>query len=65
VASIRQDRPFKGRQFTAEVILWAVRWYLGFIGPDPQGRGRLPQLTALWPNGWAIGGGWSKGAGTR
>ena len=20
--------PFKGRQFTAEVILWAVRWYL-------------------------------------
>jgi transposase-like protein len=22
------DRLFKGRQFTAEVILWAVRWYL-------------------------------------
>jgi hypothetical protein len=22
--------PFKGRQFTAEVILWAVRWYLRF-----------------------------------
>ncbi|WP_448192962.1 IS6 family transposase [Azospirillum sp. sgz301742] len=22
--------PFKGRQFTAEVILWAVRWYLQF-----------------------------------
>jgi len=22
---VRQDRPFKGRQFTAEVILWAVR----------------------------------------
>ena len=21
---------FKGRQFTAEVILWAVRWYLSF-----------------------------------
>ena len=21
---------FKGRQFTAEVILWAVRWYLQF-----------------------------------
>jgi transposase, IS6 family len=21
---------FKGRQFTAEVILWAVRWYLMF-----------------------------------
>jgi transposase-like protein len=29
-ASIRQDRSFKGRQFTAEVILWAVRWYLMF-----------------------------------
>src|SRR5512133_1950972 len=27
---IRQDQPFKGRQFTAEVILWAVRWYLMF-----------------------------------
>ena len=22
--------PFKGRQFTAEIILWAVRWYLMF-----------------------------------
>jgi IS6 family transposase len=21
-------KPFKGRQFTAEIILWAVRWYL-------------------------------------
>src|SRR5215208_137886 len=27
---VRQDQPFKGRQFTAEVILWAVRWYLMF-----------------------------------
>src|SRR6201991_2076764 len=27
---IRQGQPFKGRQFTAEVILWAVRWYLQF-----------------------------------
>jgi len=27
-AHVRQDRPFKGRQFSAEVILWAVRWYL-------------------------------------
>jgi IS6 family transposase len=26
-ARVRQDRAFKGRQFTAEVILWAVRWY--------------------------------------
>jgi transposase-like protein len=25
-----KTRPFKGRQFTAEVILWAVRWYLRF-----------------------------------
>src|SRR5271165_136439 len=27
---VRQDQSFKGRQFTAEVILWAVRWYLMF-----------------------------------
>src|SRR5580658_9198751 len=27
---VRQDRPFKGRHFNAEVILWAVRWYLMF-----------------------------------
>jgi transposase, IS6 family len=29
-APVRQDQAFKGRQFTAEVILWAVRWYLMF-----------------------------------
>src|SRR3954469_18872756 len=29
-ARVRQDQPFKGRQFTDEVILWAVRWYLMF-----------------------------------
>ena len=29
-AQIGQDRAFKGRQFTAEVILRAVRWYLMF-----------------------------------
>ena len=29
-ARIRQNWAFKGRQFTAEVILWAVRWYLMF-----------------------------------
>ena len=29
-ARVRQDQSFKGRQFTAEVILWAVRWYLMF-----------------------------------
>ncbi|MEZ0167340.1 IS6 family transposase [Microvirga sp. TS319] len=29
---MKQDNknPFKGRQFTAEIILWAVRWYLRF-----------------------------------
>src|SRR3712207_1960554 len=26
----RREHPFKGRQFTADVILWAVRWYLQF-----------------------------------
>ena len=30
MASARPDQSFKGRQFTAEVILWAVRWYLMF-----------------------------------
>src|ERR1700760_4630624 len=29
-AQVRRDQAFKGRQFTAEVILWAVRWYLMF-----------------------------------
>jgi transposase, IS6 family len=27
---VRRDQAFKARQFTAEVILWAVRWYLMF-----------------------------------
>jgi transposase-like protein len=27
---LKQGGSFKGRQFTAEVILWAVRWYLMF-----------------------------------
>jgi hypothetical protein len=27
---VRQDQAFKGRQFTGEVILWAVRWDLMF-----------------------------------
>jgi transposase, IS6 family len=30
VTQVRQDQAFKGRQFTAEVILWAIRWYLMF-----------------------------------
>ncbi len=29
-AQVRQDQPFKGRQFTSQVILWAARWYLMF-----------------------------------
>jgi transposase, IS6 family len=29
-AQVRHNQSFKGRQFTAEVILWAVRWYLMF-----------------------------------
>jgi transposase-like protein len=28
--AVAQDQAFKGRQFTDEVILWAVRWYLMF-----------------------------------
>jgi hypothetical protein len=27
-AAVMQGQAFKGRQFVAEVILWAVRWYL-------------------------------------
>jgi IS6 family transposase len=27
---VSRDQSFKGRQFSAEVILWAVRWYLMF-----------------------------------
>jgi hypothetical protein len=27
---LRADLTFKDRQFTAEVMLWAVRWYLMF-----------------------------------
>ena len=30
MASVKPDQSFKGRQFTAEVILWAVGWYLMF-----------------------------------
>jgi transposase-like protein len=28
--TLGQDGPFKGRHFTSEVILWALRWYLAF-----------------------------------
>jgi IS6 family transposase len=30
VVKTGKNNPFKGRQFTAEIILWAVRWYLQF-----------------------------------
>jgi IS6 family transposase len=30
MAKAGKKNPFKGRQFTAEIILWAVRWYLQF-----------------------------------
>jgi hypothetical protein len=30
LATLRADLAFKGWQFTAEVILWAIRWYLMF-----------------------------------
>jgi transposase-like protein len=45
VAKARQDRSSKGRRFTAEVVLWAVRWHLVFpvgyrgLGPMPRDRG--------------------------
>ncbi|SDE61431.1 IS6 family transposase [Belnapia rosea] len=45
LATLRADLTFKGRQFTAEVILWAVRWYLMFpisyrdLALMPQERG--------------------------
>ena len=30
----KQGRSFKGRRFTSEVILWALRWYLAFPVSD-------------------------------
>ena len=30
MTAARQDGSFKGRHFTSEVILWALRWYLAF-----------------------------------
>jgi transposase-like protein len=38
-----QNRGFKGRQFTAAVILWAVRWY----GRDVNLAALRRVLTAL------------------
>ena len=30
VVVVEQGSVFKGRHFTSEVILWALRWYLAF-----------------------------------
>jgi hypothetical protein len=30
IMAAEQDGAFKGRHFTSEVILWALRWYLAF-----------------------------------
>jgi hypothetical protein len=30
VMAVDQDGAFRGRHVTAEVILWALRWYLAF-----------------------------------
>jgi transposase-like protein len=30
VVKASKKNPFKGRQFPAEIILWAMRWYLQF-----------------------------------
>jgi hypothetical protein len=30
MTAVGRDGSFKGRQFTSEVILWALRWYLAF-----------------------------------
>jgi hypothetical protein len=52
-----RKNPFKGRQFTAEMILWAVRWYLQFLisyrGLEMmlQGRGVSGDHGKLWESG--------------
>ena len=39
--AVKQAGSFKGRQLIAEVILWAVRWYLMFpISSGWRDRGR-------------------------
>ena len=30
MTAAEQDGVFKGRHFTSEVVLWALRWYLAF-----------------------------------
>jgi IS6 family transposase len=57
-----QDDWFKGRQFTAEVILWAVRWYLQFpvsyrdLELMLQDRGILVDHTTIfrWIQAYAV-----------
>ena len=57
-----QGQAFKGRQFTAEVILWAVRWYLMFpisyrdLALMLQGRGVAVDHTTIfrWIQAYAV-----------
>ena len=58
VASVRLDQSFKGRQFTAEVILWAVRLEVyGAALRNPAQRdavlGAADRLMAAQFSGWA------------
>jgi IS6 family transposase len=62
VASVRPDQFFRGRQSTAEVILWAVRWYIMFpisyrdLEPMLQDRGVEIAHTTLfrWIQAYAL-----------
>jgi transposase-like protein len=53
-AAVVQCEAFKGRQFTAEVILWSVRWYLMFsisyrdLEPILQDRGVAVDHTTIF-----------------
>jgi hypothetical protein len=57
---VRQNQSFKGQQFTAEVILWAVRWYLMFPisyrDLELMHTGSRRQGCECRPNGWAYTG---------
>ena len=50
-----QGQAFKGRQFTGEVILWAVRWYLMFpishrnLALMLQDRGGMVDHATIFP----------------
>ena len=50
----KQGSAFKGRHFTSEVILWALRWYLTFpigyrdLSAVPSDRGTTVDRTTLF-----------------